>query len=203
MLKSSYSRSHLIEETEKALTIWMEEFSQQRIPVNGNLIKERALRFYRRLKNLKPSLTVEQARKTKFSASTGWLSGFLKRHAFHNVKITDEVASADAKFAQSYPEKLCQIIKDGRYCPNQVFNADETGWFWKKMSNRTYIAKSERTASGFKAAKDRVTFLLCGNASGDIISKHLLVNRSLRPRALKGKDIQKLPVHWMANKRLG
>ena len=74
---SSYSRSHLIEETEKALTIWMEDFSQKRIPVNGNLIKERALRFYRRLKDLKPSLTVEQAGKTEFSASTGWLCGFL------------------------------------------------------------------------------------------------------------------------------
>ncbi|GFW39299.1 tigger transposable element-derived protein 1 [Trichonephila clavipes] len=31
--------------------------------------------------------------------------------------------------------------------------------------------------------------------------KPLLVNRSLKPRALKGKDLNTLPVHWMANKK--
>ncbi|UYV61867.1 hypothetical protein LAZ67_1006888 [Cordylochernes scorpioides] len=69
------------------------------------------------------------------------------------------------------------------------------------MPTRTYIAKSEKNASGFKAAKDRVTLLLCSNASGDRMLKPLLVNRSLKPRALKGKDLNTLPVHWMANKK--
>ncbi|GFW55895.1 tigger transposable element-derived protein 1 [Trichonephila clavipes] len=69
------------------------------------------------------------------------------------------------------------------------------------MPTRTYIAKVEKTASGFKAAKDRVTLLLCSNASGDRMLKPLLVNRSLKPRALKGKDLNTLPVHWMANKK--
>ncbi|GFU94909.1 tigger transposable element-derived protein 1 [Trichonephila clavipes] len=73
--------------------------------------------------------------------------------------------------ARKYPEKLAKIIKDGEYCAHQVFNADETGLFWKKMPTRTYIAKSEKTASGFKAAKDRVTLLLCSNASGDRMLK--------------------------------
>ncbi|UYV63432.1 hypothetical protein LAZ67_2004058 [Cordylochernes scorpioides] len=69
------------------------------------------------------------------------------------------------------------------------------------MPTRTYIAKSEKNASGFKAAKDRVTLLLCSNASGDRMLKPLLVNRSLKPRELKGKDLNTLPVHWMANKK--
>ncbi|GFX05348.1 tigger transposable element-derived protein 1 [Trichonephila clavipes] len=64
---------------------------------------------------------------------------------------------------------------------------------------RTYIAKDEKTASGHKASKDRVTLLLCSNASGDRMLKPLLINKSLRPRALKGKDLNQLPVHWMAN----
>ncbi|GFU71904.1 tigger transposable element-derived protein 2 [Trichonephila clavipes] len=29
--------------------------------------------------------------------------------------------------------------------------------------------------------------------------KPILINKSLRPRALKGKDLKQLPVHWMAN----
>ncbi|GFX22764.1 tigger transposable element-derived protein 1 [Trichonephila clavipes] len=70
-----------------------------------------------------------------------------------------------------------------------------------KNANPYLHCKVEKTASGFKAAKDRVTLLLCSNASGDRMLKPLLVNRSLKPRALKGKDLNTLPVHWMANKK--
>ncbi|GFT68229.1 tigger transposable element-derived protein 1 [Trichonephila clavipes] len=159
----------------------------------------KALKFYKELKESEPSTSSCESN-PQFSASTGWLTGFIKRHSFHNLKIKGEVASADEEAARKYPEKLAKIIKDGEYCAHQVFNADETGLFWKKMPTRTYIAKSEKTASGFKAAKDRVTLLLCSNASGDRMLKPLLVNRSLKPRALKGKDLNTLPVHWMANK---
>ncbi|GFW31166.1 hypothetical protein TNCV_2577481 [Trichonephila clavipes] len=47
-------------------------------------------------------------------------------------RIRGEVASADEEAARKYPEKLAKIIKDGEYCAHQVFNADETGLFWKK-----------------------------------------------------------------------
>lgn len=67
------------------------------------------------------------------------------------------------------------------------------------MPSRTYIAKSEKMAGGFKAAKERITLLFCINASGDRLLKPLLINRYLRPRALEGADYSKLPVHWMAN----
>ncbi|UYV81798.1 hypothetical protein LAZ67_20002483 [Cordylochernes scorpioides] len=167
---------------------------------DGHLIKMKALKFYKELKESEPSTSSRESN-PQFSASTGWLTGFIKRHSFHNLKIKGEVASADEEAARKYPEKLAKIIKDGGYCAHQIFNADETGLFWKKMPTRTYIAKSEKNASGFKAAKDRVTLLLCSNASGDRMLKPLLVNRSLKPRALKGKDLNTLPVHWMANKK--
>ncbi|UYV66939.1 hypothetical protein LAZ67_4003389 [Cordylochernes scorpioides] len=197
---SSYSRGTLIEKTEKALVIWIEDLTQKRIPLDGHLIKMKALKFYKELKESEPSTSSRESN-PQFSASTGWLTGFIKRHSFHNLKIKGKVASADEEAARKYPEKLAKIIKDGGYCAHQIFNADETGLFWKKMPTRTYIAKSEKNASGFKAAKDRVTLLLCSNASGDRMLKPLLVNRSLKPRALKGKDLNTLPVHWMANKK--
>ncbi|UYV81315.1 DNAH6 [Cordylochernes scorpioides] len=122
-----------------------------------------------------------------------------RRHPDYWINMGTALLYEEA--ARKYPEKLAKIIKDGGYCAHQIFNADETGLFWKKMPTRTYIAKSEKNASGFKAAKDRVTLLLCSNASGDRMLKPLLVNRSLKPRALKGKDLNTLPVHWMANKK--
>ncbi|GFX53536.1 tigger transposable element-derived protein 1 [Trichonephila clavipes] len=150
------------------------------------------------MKQSEPSTSTSQARK-EFSASKGWLTGFLKRNALHYIKITGESATADEGGAKIFPEELAKIIEDGVYSADQVFNADETGLYWKKLPNRTYIAKDEKTASGHKASKDRVTLLLCSNASGDRMLKPLLINKSLRPRALKGKDLKQLPVHWMAN----
>jgi hypothetical protein len=38
----------------------------------------------------------------------------------------------------------------------QVFNIDENSPFWKRMPMRTYISKKDRTAPGFKAAKNQV-----------------------------------------------
>ncbi|GFV30813.1 uncharacterized protein TNCV_1623391 [Trichonephila clavipes] len=91
----------------------------------------KALKFYKELKESEPSTSSRESN-PQFSASTGWLTGFLKRHSFHNLKIKGEVASADEEAARKYPEKLAKIIKDGEYCAHQVFNADETGLFWKK-----------------------------------------------------------------------
>ncbi|GFW01036.1 tigger transposable element-derived protein 1 [Trichonephila clavipes] len=142
---ASYTRDVLLERTERAIAIWIEEQVQRRIPITG------------------------------------------------------ESATADEGAAKIFPEELAKIIEDGDYSADQVFNTDETGLYWKKLPNRTYIAKDEKTASGHKASKDRVTLLLCSNASGDRMLKPLLINKSLRPRALKGKDLKQLPMHWMAN----
>lgn len=153
------------------------------------------------MRRLEPSTSSQIER--SFSASKGWLVGFLNRNSLHNAKITGEIASADTEGAKEYPEKLTKIIEDGGLLLDQVFNTDETGLFWKKMPDRTYIAKSEKRTSGFKASKDRITLLLCSNASGDRMLKPLVVNRFLRPRALKGKDIQQLPVLEGQLKSLG
>ena len=35
--------------------------------------------------------------------------------------------------AQEFPEMLQEIIDKGVYLPEQVFNVDETGLYWKRM----------------------------------------------------------------------
>lgn len=197
---TSYSRDKFIEKTENALLLWIEELSKRRIPINGQIIKEKALKFYEKIKTTEQN-TSSSFLNSKFSASTGWLTRFLKRNSYHNLKISGESAFAVHEAAAKFPEKLKKIIEEGGYCAQQVFNADEIVLFWKKMPNRTYISKSEKTSSGFKAAKDRVTLLLCSNAYGDKILKPLLVNKSLKPRAIKNKNPKQLPVHLKANKK--
>ncbi|GFU80941.1 tigger transposable element-derived protein 1 [Trichonephila clavipes] len=111
---ASYTTDVLLERTERAIAIWIEEQVQRRIPVSGYLIQEKALQFYKSMKQ-------------------------------------GECATADEGAVKIFPEELAKIIEDGGYSADQVFNADETGLYWKKLPNRTYIAKDEKTASGHKA----------------------------------------------------
>ena len=68
------------------------------------------------------------------------------------------------------------------------------------MPSRTFISKEEKRAPGFKAAKDRLTLLFCGNAAGHLI-KPGLIYKAQNPRALTGKNKHQLPVYWMHNKK--
>ncbi|XP_045105427.1 tigger transposable element-derived protein 1-like [Portunus trituberculatus] len=83
----------------------------------------------------------------------------------------------------------------------EVFNADETGLFYKKIRNRTYIHKEVKKLPGFKAFKDRLTLLFVRNAAGDCKIKPLLVCRAANPRALKELNKRFLPVVWKSNKK--
>ena len=87
---------------------------------------------------------------------------------FLNVKFRGEHASPYHKAAETFPAQLEQLIKKKEYVSEQVFNADETSLFWKKML-RTFISQQERTASGFKAAKDHISLLICANAKKDCL----------------------------------
>jgi len=66
-----------------------------------------------------------------------------------------------------------------------VFNCDETGPFWNKMPMRAYITEEEKALTGHKPMRDRLTLLLCGNASGDLEIKPLLVYHLQNPRVFK------------------
>ncbi|UYV77857.1 hypothetical protein LAZ67_15002600 [Cordylochernes scorpioides] len=105
------------------------------------------------------------------------------------------------KVGEDYIKTFSDLIKAQGYISQQVFNCDETGLFWKKMPNRTYITAEEKMMPGHKPMKDRLTLALCANASGDCKIKPLLVYHSENPRAFKSHKIlkEKLQVMWRSN----
>ncbi|XP_037047941.1 tigger transposable element-derived protein 1-like [Bradysia coprophila] len=177
--KTSHARNPLFEKMERLLNIWIEDKNQKNMPLNGECIRMKAKRIYDHISQFSVAIP-------EFSASKGWLDNFKKRFALHNICLTGEAASAD---------------EESGYNDHQIFNADETGLFWKKMPKRTYVAKTEKRAPGFKVAKDRLSLLFCSNKSGDLMTKPLAIHKSLNPRAFKNADKQKFPVFWRANKK--
>ncbi|XP_045110013.1 tigger transposable element-derived protein 1-like [Portunus trituberculatus] len=145
--QSSYARPVEMQRMEKMLATWIEHQNKTRVPISLALIKAKAVLIYE---------TIEREKKP-FIASNGWFNNFQKRYGFQNLKMVGEASSADAQAAVEYPAVLQKIIEDGDYSPKQVFNIDETGLYWKKLPNRTYISKEEASTPGFKASKDWLT----------------------------------------------
>ncbi|XP_069832131.1 tigger transposable element-derived protein 1-like [Dendropsophus ebraccatus] len=154
-------RSGLIIEMERLLVLWLEDQTQRRIPVSLMVIQEKARRLFEALKRERG----EESESEEFVASRGWFMRFKERANFHNIKVQGEAASGDEKAAREFPKALAQIIAEGDYCAQQVFNVDETGLFWKRLPNRTYISKEEKSAPGHKVSKERLTLTLGGNAA--------------------------------------
>ncbi|XP_074854943.1 tigger transposable element-derived protein 1 [Carettochelys insculpta] len=193
----SQSRSSLLENMEHLLSVWIEDQNQRNVPVSLLMIQAKAKSLYDNLKRHQG----EGSQAETFTASQGWFDGFKRRYNLHNIKMSSEVAGADTAAAKKFTDCLKKIIEEGGYSPKQVFNVDETGLYWKRMPERTYISREEKTVPGFQAAKDRLTLLLGGNAAGDMKMKPLAVYQSETPRALKGYSKECLPVIWRSNKK--
>ncbi|KRZ80837.1 Tigger transposable element-derived protein 1 [Trichinella papuae] len=113
------------------------------------IIKMENALYIRRFKQANPSTSTHST----FVVSKGWFDHFSFRFSLRNVKVSEEAASADLFIASSYPEELKQLIEEKRFCPEQIFNADESAFFWKKMASRTFSAKELHYISEFKARK--------------------------------------------------
>ena len=188
-------RKGLIHEMEKLLAIWFDDQISKRMPISLNIIQSKALSIFNTLKAREGEACTET-----FTASHGWFQRFRRRFNLHNRSISGEAASADTEAAEKFIDELDKIIEEGGYLPEQIFNVDETGLFWKKMPERTYLHKEAATMPGFKAFKDRVTLLLGGNVAGHRL-KPFVIYRSQNPRALKNVNKHTLPVFYRSNNK--
>ncbi|XP_060765555.1 tigger transposable element-derived protein 1-like [Neoarius graeffei] len=206
-------RNKTIVRMESALALWIKDCRKKNITLDTNVICTKAKKLYETFADsddihdseeeedvdLRPSTSAVHAVSSPFNASKGWFEKFQKRFGLKNVSLHGEAASANTAGAEAYVNnRFKAIIEEGGYKPEQVFNMDETGLFWKRMPSRTFIMQEEAKAPGFKAQKDRLTLVMCGNAAGFMI-KPGLIYRSKNPRALKNKNKDALPVYWMHN----
>jgi hypothetical protein len=184
-------RTIIISDMGKLLTLWIAEQNRRRIPISLVLIQKKARSLFEDLKKKLGDSSSDEI----FMASRGWFNRYKAKANLH-IKVSGEAASADDKGAADFVTTFAKILEDENYSDEQVFNVDETGLFWKKMPDRTYMSKEGKSMPGFKAAKDRLTLLLGGNAASDFKLKPLFVYHSENPRAFKSVSKSSLPVVW-------
>ncbi|XP_055371533.1 jerky protein homolog-like [Condylostylus longicornis] len=171
---------------EKMLYEWFLEGRKKNIPIDGTILKNKAKYFYKKI-----------YKKDDFSASSGWLQKFKKRHGIRFIKICGEKLSSQKELVDPFLIKLAEKIKQLNLAPDQIYNADETGLYWKLIPDKTYVSNKEKNAPGRKVCKQRLTFLACTNASGDHKIRPLVIGKSKNPRCLKNKHI---PVDYDSSK---
>lgn len=85
-----------------------------------------------------------------------------------------------------------------RITNNQIYNADESGLYWKLLPTKTFVSSDEKMAPGRKLAKDRLTFMVCTNASGTHKVKLLVIGKAKKPRSFKQDFV--IPVNYRHSK---
>ncbi|XP_061923676.1 tigger transposable element-derived protein 1-like isoform X2 [Entelurus aequoreus] len=193
-------RNKTIVKMESVLAVWISECKNNNILLDANIIRAKAKNIYEDfVKNDDGDKAddADEGTSTSFIASKGWFDKFQRR--FKGVSLHREDASVDYAAIDEFVHYTFKtLIREQSYQPEQVFNMAETGLFWKRMPSRTFIMKEEANAPGFKAKKDRLTLVMCGNAAGFMI-KPGIIYKSENPKALKNKNKNVLPVYWMHN----
>lgn len=94
-------------------------------------------------------------------------------------------------------KQLPSLIKE--YNMKDIFNADETGLFYRALPTKSLAFKCSNS-HGSKKVKHRITIMFCASALGEK-EQPLIINTALRPRCFKNVDMSKINVHWYANKK--
>ena len=107
------NRCGKVEETEKLLSVWIQDQHQHCVSLSLMLTQEKTESLYEDLK--------QKHSREPFNSSHGWFHRFKTRTNLHNIKVSGKEASADMVAAWEFLEALQEIIDEGKYLPSQVF----------------------------------------------------------------------------------
>ena len=141
---------------EEKLYSWVETLRFAKIPISPSLVISKA-------KGIAEQLSYS----TDFKASWCWYGKFKKRKGLNQKALHGEGGEVDQNDPNTLAalELLYQEI--AQYDPEDVYNMDETGLFFRVLPKYTVLLPEEdiKTARGRKNAKERVTLVACTSAT--------------------------------------
>ncbi|XP_033227960.1 jerky protein homolog-like isoform X1 [Belonocnema kinseyi] len=156
---------------EDALMEWFKIARDKGDPMSGPIMQEKARIFNEKLNGSQT-----------FKASNGWLERFKKRYG---IKLKGEKSSSDSSGAAEFSPILKAKIESENLKPDNMYNADESGIFWRLLMACFFALREEAEVSGRKECKDRVTALFCANSSGSHRIPLLMIGKSEIPSCLE------------------
>ncbi|XP_015363953.1 PREDICTED: tigger transposable element-derived protein 4-like [Diuraphis noxia] len=176
-------RKPKFEDLDQAMLTWFHKQRCNNVLISGPVLKTKAEHFALQLGII------------DFKASEGWLGKFKQRHNITYGKISGEALNVDLNVTNSWLINVWPKLNE-KYTPDNIFNADETGIFYKMTPDKALNFKGEKSVGG-KLSKERITAFVAANMSGTEKRKITVIGKSKNPRCFK--NIKRLPV-TVANK---
>ncbi|UYV75787.1 TIGD4 [Cordylochernes scorpioides] len=167
-------------EIEEALFRWIRQANAMKLAINGNILKEKAI------------LLALKMGQDNFEASNGWL----ERRNIAFKRLHGKAGSVDANSVATWKGGIIPSLL-AKYSPQDIFNADETGLFYKLLPNQTMTIRGEK-CEGSKKSKEIITVLVCCNMDGSEKLPLLYIGKYRRPRCFHGMNI---PSNYHFNKK--
>ena len=95
--------------------------------------------------------------------------------------------------------KYCLSSIIASYNPQDIFNCDETGVFYRSLPDKSLACKGD-SAKGGKLSKERLTVLFACSLSREKL-KPFVTGHSENPRAFCRLDKEQLSVIWRSNRK--
>ncbi|XP_065651268.1 tigger transposable element-derived protein 4-like [Hydra vulgaris] len=169
-------RSGNFKNVDKAIYTWFVAKRSQQVPIDGTILKEKALKLAEALGEL------------DFKASDCWFHNWKKRNGISFKIISGESAAVTNNMTASWNETTLPTLLLN-YKLENIFNADEFSLFYQCLPNKTYHLSREKCFGG-KNSKVRLTGIAAGSATGEKLPM-FVIGKSKNPRCFK--HIKQLP----------
>ena len=151
--------------------------------MSGKLIKEKARITF-------PKIYPEKQTAPKFS--DGWLYSWKGRHNIKNIRRGDGCNTM--RGAYNIPPSFQDAL--GGYQLHDIYHMDETTYFYQRIPDRSLATQWERG----KQSKQRMTVVVCTNATGQDKVPLWFIGRYAHPHCLQNINVENLGCQYKANK---
>ena len=178
-------RKHGFHNVDEPLLKWFRSARDEKIPISGEMLLLKAQQYasicgYDNVDKL----------------DINWINRWKSREEVACKKLHGEAASVDEECVNNwYKNRLPILLKE--FKKEQIFNADETGLFYKCLPDRTHVFKNE-TCAGGKMSKERLSVLVAASMAGEKLPL-LVIGKAAKPRCFK--NVKKLPFLYQSNSK--
>lgn len=100
--------------------------------VSGEMFYEKARSFYHQFSKSN----------YRFNACKDWLDNFKKCYGIRRLKIFGEKFSNNVDSIKPFQEKFEQLFIQKKFKAEQIYNAGESGLFWRMLPNHILVSST-------------------------------------------------------------
>nr|CAI5841307.1 unnamed protein product [Callosobruchus analis] len=126
-------------DVEEAVYSWFLQQRARHAPSSEEIILQKARQFF---------TDMNYGEGVNFEASRVWFQGFKHRFGIRSLKVTGEKLSDDENAVVLFRTELKQKVEQLGLSPEQIYNADQSGLYWRCLPEKQLVYADEEGATG-------------------------------------------------------